>query len=90
MNKNQEKFKSTREAYGEALVEIGKRNEKVVVLDAETSNSTYAQNFKEIFPNRFFEMFIAEQNMVSVALGFDKMGFIPFCFNILRFFNAGF
>jgi len=90
MNKNQEKFKSTREAYGEALVEIGKRNEKVVVLDAETSNSTYAQNFKEIFPNRFFEMFIAEQNMVSVALGFDKMGFIPFLSTFSAFLTRAF
>jgi transketolase len=90
MNKNQEKFKSTREAYGEALVEIGKENEKVVVLDAETSNSTYAQNFKEIFPNRFFEMFIAEQNMVSVALGFDKMGFIPFVSTFSAFLTRAF
>jgi transketolase len=90
MNKNQEKFKSTREAYGEALVEIGKRNEKVVVLDAETSNSTYAQNFKKVFPDRFFEMFIAEQNMVSVALGFDKMGFIPFVSTFSAFLTRAF
>jgi transketolase subunit B (EC 2.2.1.1) len=54
MNKNQEKFKSTREAYGEALVKIGKENEKIVVLDAETSNSTYAQNFKKSFSRSFF------------------------------------
>ena len=64
-------LKATREAYGEALVEIGKENEKIVVLDAETSNSTYAEKFKIAYPERFFEMFIAEQNMVSVALGLD-------------------
>ena len=90
MNKNQEKFKSTREAYGEALIEVGKKNEKVVVLDAETSNSTYAQNFKQAFPDRFFEMFIAEQNMVSVALGFDKMGFIPFVSTFSAFLTRAF
>jgi Transketolase, C-terminal subunit len=90
MNKNQEKFKSTREAYGEALVKIGKENEKIVVLDAETSNSTYAQNFKQVFPDRFFEMFIAEQNMVSVALGFDKMGFIPFVSTFSAFLTRAF
>jgi len=90
MNKNQEKFKSTREAYGEALVEMGKENEKIVVLDAETSNSTYAQNFKQAFSNRFFEMFIAEQNMVSVALGFDKMGFIPFLSTFSAFLTRAF
>jgi transketolase len=84
------KFKATREAYGEALVEIGKENEKIVVLDAETSNSTYAQNFKQVFPNRFFEMFIAEQNMVSVALGFDKMGFIPFVSTFAAFLTRAF
>ena len=90
MNKNQEKFKSTREAYGEALIEVGKKNEKVIVLDAETSNSTYAQNFKQAFPDRFFEMFIAEQNMVSVALGFDKMGFIPFVSTFSAFLTRAF
>jgi transketolase len=87
---NKKIYQATREAYGEALVEIGKRNEKVVVLDAETSNSTYAQNFKEIFPDRFFEMFIAEQNMVSVALGFDKMGFIPFLSTFSAFLTRAF
>jgi transketolase len=90
MNKNQKIFKSTREAYGEALVEIGKENEKIVVLDAETSNSTYAEKFKQAFPNRFFEMFIAEQNMVSVALGFDKMGFVPFVSTFAAFLTRAF
>ncbi len=69
---------STRKAYGEALTALGSLNEKVVSLDAEVSNSTYAEIFKKKFPERFFEMFIAEQNMISVALGFSKLGFIPF------------
>jgi len=83
-------LKATREAYGEALVEVGKENEKIVVLDAETSNSTYAEKFKKVFPDRFFEMFIAEQNMVSVALGFDKMGFIPFVSTFSAFLTRAF
>ncbi len=69
---------ATRKAYGSALVEIGKTNPNIVVLDAETSNSTYAEKFKEVFPERFFECFIAEQNMVSMALGMARTGKIPF------------
>lgn len=83
-------LKATREAYGEALVEIGKENEKIVVLDAETSNSTYAEKFKRAYPDRFFEMFIAEQNMISVALGLDKMGFIPFVSSFAAFLTRAF
>ena len=83
-------LKATREAYGEALVELGKENEKIVVLDAETSNSTYAEKFKIAYPERFFEMFIAEQNMVSVALGLDKMGFIPFVSSFSAFLTRAF
>ena len=83
-------LKATREGYGEALVEIGKENEKIVVLDAETSNSTYAEKFKKVFPDRFFEMFIAEQNMLSFALGFDKMGFIPFVSTFAAFLTRTF
>jgi len=87
---NQKIYQATREAYGEALVEVGKENEKIVVLDAETSNSTYTEKFKKVFPNRFFEMFIAEQNMISVALGFDKMGFIPFVSTFSSFLTRAF
>ena len=90
MNKDQKPLQSTREAYGDGLVEIGRKNQKVIVLDAETSNSTYAEKFKKVFPDRFFEMFIAEQNMVSVALGFDKMGFIPFVSTFSAFLTRAF
>ncbi|MGH8021115.1 MAG: transketolase, partial [Opitutaceae bacterium] len=59
----------TRKAYGDALKSIGGAFPSVVALDAEVSNSTKAETFEEAFPNRFFEMYIAEQNMVGVALG---------------------
>src|SRR3989344_2464633 len=81
---------STREAYGDALVEIGKINPVLVVLDAEVSNSTLTEKFKNIFPERFFEMFIAEQNMISTALGLSKIGFIPFVSTFSAFLSRAF
>ena len=67
-----------RKAYGEALVEAGKINKDIVVLEADLSKSTMSLMFKEVFPDRFFEMGIAEQNMTSVAAGFALAGKIPF------------
>ena len=81
---------STREAYGDALVALGEQNDKVVVLDAELSNSTYAEKFTEKFPHRYFEMFIAEQNMISTALGLSKQGFIPFTSTYAAFLTRAF
>jgi transketolase len=81
---------ATRQAYGEALAAIGKVDEKIVVLDGETSNSTYAEKFAKKFPKRYFEMFIAEQNMVSTALGLSKQGFIPFASTFAAFLTRGF
>ncbi len=69
---------STRKAYGNALVNIHAQFANMVVLDAETSNSTFAETFKKQFPEKFFEMFIAEQNMAGVALGLSRRGKIPF------------
>ena len=69
---------STRKAFGEALVELGKVYPRLVSLDAEVKNSTYSELFKGKFPQRFFEMFIAEQNMVSVGVGMASRGYIPF------------
>jgi transketolase len=66
-----------REAWGEALVRIGTVDARIVVLDAEVKNSTFAERFKDKFPERFVECFIAEQNMVGSALGFAGSGFIP-------------
>lgn len=81
---------ATRKAYGMALAKLGESLNNLVVLDAEVSNSTYSQIFKEEFPDRFFEMFIAEQNMISVAVGFSKVGFIPFCSSFSAFLIRAF
>lgn len=68
----------TRLAYGQALAELGEKYLKMVVLDAEVKNSTYAELFAKKFPKRFFEMYIAEQNMIGAALGLSKCDKIPF------------
>jgi len=81
---------ATREAYGDALVELGKINPDLVVLDAETANSTYSKKFRDAYPSRFFEMFIAEQNMVSCALGMSKLGYIPFLSSFAAFLTRAF
>ena len=60
---------ATRKAYGDALAALGAADGLVVALDGEVSNSTYAEIFKEAHPERFFEMFIAEQQMVAAAVG---------------------
>ncbi len=69
---------ATREAYGKALVELGKVNEDVVVLDADLSKSTKTALFAKEFPRRFFDMGIAEQNMIGTAAGLSLGGKIPF------------
>lgn len=80
---------ATREAYGEALKLIA-QDESVLVLDAETSNSTYAEKMKEIAPDRFYEMYIAEQNMISVALGMSKIGLRPFASSFAAFLSRAY
>ena len=60
---------ATRKAYGDALVAIGTADPRVIVLDAEVSNSTHADEFKHTFPDRYFEMFISEQQLVAAATG---------------------
>jgi transketolase len=69
---------ATREAYGEALVRLGAADPRVVVLDGDVKNSTFAERFRQRFPTRFVECFIAEQNMVGVAAGLAAQGFVPF------------
>jgi transketolase len=69
---------ATREAYGTALVKVGKANPNVVALDGDTKNSTFSERFLKEFPDRFFEDFIAEQNMVGAAAGLSARGKIPF------------
>lgn len=70
-------MKATREAYGEALKELAK-NERVVVLDADLSGSTKTSEFKKVCPERFFNMGIAEQNLMGTAAGLAASGKIPF------------
>ena len=70
--------KATRESYGMALVELGKENKNVVVLDADLSKSTKTADFKKEFSDRFFNAGIAEQNLMGMAAGFANVGFVPF------------
>ncbi len=68
---------ATRRAFGNALVRLGKADPAMVVLDADVQNSTYTEFFAKAYPERFFQMFIAEQNMVGTALGLSKRGLHP-------------
>lgn len=69
---------ATRDAYGEALAELGAVNENIVVLEADLSKSTKTNDFKKVYPERFFNMGIAEQNLLGTAAGFAAVGKIPF------------
>jgi len=69
---------ATREAYGAALAALGSIRGDVVALDGEVSNSTKAEEFKDAHPERFFEMYIAEQQMIAAAVGMDVRGWVPF------------
>ena len=73
-----EEKKATRQSYGEALLELGKFNKNVVVLDADLAGATKSGIFQKEFPNRFFDMGIAEQNMMATAAGMATCGKIPF------------
>ncbi|MGL6104716.1 transketolase family protein [Romboutsia sp.] len=76
---------ATREAYGKALVKLGQVNDKVVVLDADLSKSTKTNDFYKAFPQRFFNMGIAEQNLIGAACGFATAGKIPFASSFAMF-----
>ena len=78
---------ATREAYGNALVRIGEADQRVVAMDGDTKNSTYADKFFKKFPDRFTECYIAEQNMVGVATGFGARGKVPFASTFAVFFT---
>src|SRR3989338_3286532 len=70
--------KATRQGYGEGLVELGEKNPNVVVLTADLSESTQTETFEKKFPQRFFEVGVAEQNMAAIAAGLGISGKIPF------------
>jgi transketolase len=78
---------ATRVAYGAALARLFPSHPAILSLDAEVSNSTGAATFKKEHPDRFIEMFIAEQNMVGVALGLSRLGWIPFVSTFAAFFT---
>ena len=81
-------MKATRESFGEALLELGKENDKIVVLDADLASSTKTNLFAKEFPKRFFELGIAEQNMMATAAGLASCGKIAFA-STFAVFAAG-
>ena len=76
---------ATRRAYGDAVSALGARDPRVVALDGEVSNSTYADAFAKAHPGRYFEMFIAEQQMVASAVGLSVRGYKPFASTFAAF-----
>jgi len=81
---------ATRKAYGEALAALGAARGDVVVLDAEVSNSTHAEDFKKTAADRFFEMYIAEQQMVAAAVGMQVLGLVPFASTFAAFLTRAY
>ena len=81
---------ATRKAYGDALVAVGANRPEVVALDSEVSNSTFAEEFKNAFPDRFFEMFIAEQQLVTAAVGLSALGKRVFASTFAAFFTRAY
>src|SRR3990167_9480853 len=71
-------MKPTRDGFGEELVVLGKENDKVVVLSGDLEDATRAEYFKHAFPTKFFNLGIAEQDLIGTAVGLSMQGFIPF------------
>ena len=81
---------STREAYGRSLADLGDKKRDIISLDADVSNSTYSYLFRDKFPDRFLQMFIAEQNMVTVAVGLSERGKVPYVSTFSAFIERAF
>jgi transketolase len=81
---------ATREAYGDALVKLADADSRIVALDGDTKNSTFSEKLLKAHPERFFEMFIAEQNMVGAATGLAARGKIPFVSTFAAFMTRAF
>lgn len=81
---------ATRGGYGTGLAKLGTANPNVVALDGDTKNSTYAEQFMNLHPDRFFEMFIAEQNLVGAGIGLAKRGKIPFVSTFAAFLSRAY
>ena len=84
----EEEKKATRQSYGEALLELGRKYQDIVVLDADLSTATKTSMFAKEFPDRFFDIGIAEQNMMGTAAGFATCGKVPFV-STFAMFAAG-
>jgi len=81
---------ATRRAYGDALKALGAARPDVVALDGEVSNSTYAEDFARAYPDRYFEMYIAEQQMVAAAVGLQVRGYVPFASSFAAFLTRAY
>jgi transketolase len=81
---------ATRRAYGDALAALGAARGDVVALDGEVSNSTYAEIFRDAHPDRYFEMYIAEQQMVAAAVGMQVRGWVPFASTFAAFLSRAY
>jgi transketolase len=81
---------ATRKGYGDALAALGEARGDVVALDGEVSNSTYAETFAERLPDRYFEMYIAEQQMVAAAVGMQVLGWRPFASTFAAFLSRAY
>ncbi len=81
---------ATRKAFGDALLALGGQNLRVVALDGEVNNSTHADEFAKAYPDRYFEMFIAEQQMVAAAVGLSVRNYIPFVSTFAAFFTRAY
>jgi transketolase len=81
---------ATRKAYGEALAALGAARGDVVALDGEVSNSTFADIFAKAHPERYFEMYIAEQQMLAAAVGLQARGWNPFASTFAAFFSRAY
>ena len=81
---------ATRGGYGTGLAKLGTANPNVVALDGDTKNSTYAEQFMTLHPDRYFEMFIAEQNLVGAGIGLAKRGKIPFVSTFAAFLSRAY
>jgi transketolase len=80
---------ATRKAFGESLAAVGARSD-VVALDGEVDNSTHAEDFAKAYPERYFEMFIAEQQLVAAAVGLSVRGYVPFAATFAAFFTRAY
>ncbi|HEU5348591.1 MAG TPA: transketolase [Ktedonobacterales bacterium] len=81
---------ATRSAYGDALKALGAARADVVALDGEVGNSTYSETFAKAFPDRFFEQYIAEQQMTAAAVGLQVRGYVPFASTFAAFFTRAY